>query len=69
MKLVACDFKLVISGKPICLFIGGHNVSVLAETETTTRVEDGTHGNGGWKVQGSYADVVSYINNQIIQRG
>jgi len=64
MKLVACDLTLV-SGQPITLFIGSQNVSVLAETETTTRVEDGTHRNGGWKVQGSYVDIVCYIFNQI----
>lgn len=64
MKLVSCDFTLV-GGKSICLFIGAQNVSVRAETETTTRVEDGTHGNGGWLIAGKYVDVVCYIFNQI----
>ena len=64
MKLVACDFKLV-NDKPLTLFIGAQNVSVLAETETTTRIEDGTHGNGGWIVKGSYVNTVCYIFNQI----
>jgi hypothetical protein len=64
MKLVACDLKLT-SGKPITLFIGAQNVSVVAETKTTTRVEDGTHGNGGWLVEGSYVNTVCYIFNQL----
>jgi hypothetical protein len=64
MKLVSCDFKLV-SGKPITLFIGAQNVSVLPETKDTTRIEDGTHNNGGWLVEGSYVNIVCYIFNQI----
>ena len=61
MKVI--KFKLT-SGADFALLLSGSNVAIY-QSEDCVRIEDGNHGNGGWKLHESYTfnDVVELIKS------
>ena len=49
----------LVSGAAVTFFVD-HIKNIAAGGHSTT-INDGTHNNGGWKVQETYADVMALI--------
>jgi hypothetical protein len=52
----------LVGGTRLGLFFNG-NLSVLQTSEGRVKVEDGTHGNGGWDIADTYDNTVQKIFN------
>ena len=59
MRVVEFD---LVSGSKVTIFFNT-NIAIVHSDEGQVTVMDGRHNNGGWKVKGSYDEVVSKILN------
>lgn len=58
--MIRCvEFDLT-SGNKVTIFLSG-SITVQTDADGQVYVLDGLHNNGGWKVKGSYQDVVRKI--------
>ena len=53
------------SGNKATLFLSGNFVVSEYDKPDTCRICDGVHNNGGWKVRGSYRDIVTKLKQSL----